>query len=490
MAFLAFFNLTRYPKPWFDEGSHLHVPKTLARFGMYADISSEGYRYYGPTIGVGPTVMLPIAGVFRLFGIGLLQARLVMALYMIFAMLVFFRLVQGLSNSWLAVIALALLISSRSISFLYYGRQVLGEVPGLFFLLLGILLWFERWGKQSWMRLVIIGLLFGLAMITKYQYLLFLLPMIALMWVLNILYYHTVPHSHFIIPGLAAGISFAVWQGITILALGPATAMENLALLRATAAGAAFSISLSKIGANLGELTNRSVFLGALLPSLIYGFFIAARRDAGGQKWGVLYLLIALNLVWYVVASIGWIRYAFLGLGLGTIFIAKLIYDATDGLRLKLGEFPTDFRSIVSEGNAYRLAMLGWLVIIVMTPMAKNVLEILDPGPNSAMEMRAFLNANVPQDTVIETWEPEMGFFTDHNYHYPPNDLLAIAVSQVYSNGERVQDHYDYIEIERPPYLLIGEFSKWVDLYPMDQVNDQYELVISVDQYDLYKRKE
>src|SRR5512140_2063377 len=83
--FFAFHNLTRFPATWFDEGSHLHVPKTLVQKGVYADISSEGFRYYGPTIGVGPTVMLPIAAMFKLFGIGLLQARIVMALYLIAA---------------------------------------------------------------------------------------------------------------------------------------------------------------------------------------------------------------------------------------------------------------------------------------------------------------------------------------------------------------------------------------------------------------------
>ena len=42
--FFVFFNLTRYPAPWFDEGSHLHVPKTLVQHGVYADISSDGFR--------------------------------------------------------------------------------------------------------------------------------------------------------------------------------------------------------------------------------------------------------------------------------------------------------------------------------------------------------------------------------------------------------------------------------------------------------------
>src|SRR5215218_11223001 len=66
--FVSLYNLTSYPTTWFDEGSHLHVPKTLVNYGVYADRSSEGFRYYGPTIGVGPTVMLPLAAMFRLFG--------------------------------------------------------------------------------------------------------------------------------------------------------------------------------------------------------------------------------------------------------------------------------------------------------------------------------------------------------------------------------------------------------------------------------------
>ena len=122
--FFAFFNLTRYPAPWFDEGSHLHVPKTLVQHGVYADISSDGFRYYGPTIGVGPTVMLPIAAMFKLFGIGLLQARLVMALYLLAAIYTFYHLVNHVSGKWVALVAMALMLSSRSVLFLEYGRQL------------------------------------------------------------------------------------------------------------------------------------------------------------------------------------------------------------------------------------------------------------------------------------------------------------------------------------------------------------------------------
>src|SRR5579859_4350083 len=94
LLLLALVNLPYAPRTWFDEGSHLHVPKTIVQHGVYADISSEGYRYYGPTIGIGPTIMLPIALVFEVFGIGLLQGRLVIFVYLLIATGAFYALAR------------------------------------------------------------------------------------------------------------------------------------------------------------------------------------------------------------------------------------------------------------------------------------------------------------------------------------------------------------------------------------------------------------
>ncbi len=483
--FFVFFNLTRYPAPWFDEGSHLHVPKTLIQHGVYADISSDGFRYYGPTIGVGPTVMLPIAAVFKLFGVGLLQARLVMALYLLAAIYTFYRLVDHLSGKWVALIALALLLSSRSVLFLEYGRQLLGEVPGFFFLTLALYLWLSKWNENDSKRLALIGLLFGLAMITKYQYLLFLAPTLILSWGLDVFYYKTSTHRNFLIPGIIAAGSFGIWQVITLQYLGPATAMENLALLQASAEGAAFNFNLTQLSANLGQLSSRSVYLEVLLPALIYGFFVSVPRTRDGQKSSVLFLLIALNLVWFIVASIGWIRYAFLGLTLSSIFIARFFHTLTDGFNFDWSA--GYFRSLFEVKNAARFALTLWLAAIIMIPLAKNVVEIALPGPNNAKLMADYLNANIPTSAVIETWDPEMGFLTDHKFHYPQNALLAVAVDQVYYGGEPVQDHYDFVQTEKPEYVLIGEFSKWTEIYPAEFVQANYQLMQSFGDYDLYQ---
>lgn len=486
--FFAFHNLTRYPAPWFDEGSHLHVPKTLALYGEYADISSDGFRYYGPTIGVGPTVMLPIAAAFKLFGIGLIQARFVMALYLLAACYIFFKLAEHLSGKAVAWIALALILSSRSVLFLEYGRQLLGEVPGFFFLALALYLWFVKWNENDVKRLATIGLFFGLAMITKYQYLLFLAPTLILSWGLDIFYYKTSSHKNFLIPGIVAAGSFGIWQVFTLMYLGPATMTENLALLRASAEGAAFNFNLAQLAANVGALSSRAVYLEALLPALIYAFFVSAPRAREAQKFSVLFLMIALNLVWFIVASIGWIRYAFLGLTLSSIFIARFFHSLTEGFNFDWsGGF---FRSLFEVKNAARLALTLWLVAIVAIPLAKTVSEIAFPGPNNAQLMADYLNANVPESAVIETWEPEIGFLTNHNYHYPQNELLAVAVNQVYYGGEPVRDRYSFVETENPEYLLVGEFSKWTLIYPVEYVFENYQWVQTFGDYDLYQRIE
>lgn len=490
VIFLAVFNLTNYPVTWFDEGSHLHVPKTLLRFGVYADYSSEGFRYYGPTVGVGPTVMLPIAAMFKLFGIGLLQARLVMVLYLLATIYVFYRLAVILGGQRLAWIATALLITSRGISLLEYGRQVLGEVPGLFFVVAGLGLWFATWEKATWRQLGLVGLLLGLAMVTKNQYLLVLAPTLGLAWLANLLYYRAAPQRIFLIPGIVAGACFAVWQVYMILYLGPATASENLAALRTATAGAALVFSPDLMRRGLQELLSLKVYLGWLVPVLIYAFLLVLPRRRESQQWGVLLILIVVNLVWYVVASISWLRYAFPGLVMASLFVARFFFDLTDGYQLKLGAFWQSLREgqSVWVRQVLSLALLLWLAVMIIVPLAQTSKQIIWPGFNAPAAMAAYLNEHVAPDALIETWEPEMGFLTDHNYHFPPPLLLNQAVGHIWLGKPSPAQQYSFVQDESPEYVLVGGFSRWVGLYPQDWLATHYTRITQIGSFELYQR--
>lgn len=488
ILFLAFFNLTHYPITWFDEGSHLHVPKTLVRFGVYADYSSEGFRHYGPTIGIGPTIMLPVAAAFQFFGIGLLQARLVMTLYLLATIYVFYRLAEGLGGSRLAWVATALLVTSRGISLIEYGRQVLGEVPGLFFVIAGLYLWFATWERSSWRRLVTVGLFFGLAMVTKHQYLLLLAPTLGVAWLANLIYYRTAPQWLFIVPGIIAFFCFALWQGYLILYLGPATASENLAMFRQFTSGAALVLSPQLMERGLKELLSLNVYMGWLVPVLAYGFILALSRQKEGQRWGILLMLVGVNLVWYVVASISWLRYAFPGLVFASLFVARFFYDLTDGFRLDVQAL----RQAFSQGQAalgkqaLRWGLLVWLAVMIAVPLAQTSRKILSPSFDAPEAMAAYMNEHVPTTALVETWEPEMGFLTDHNYHFPPPLLLNNAVGYIWLGGDPPAAKYTFVQTEQPNYVLVGQFSRWVELYPTDVLATQYELVTSIGAYDLY----
>ena len=491
LVVLAVYHLTAYPLTWFDEGIHLHVPKTLVRFGVYADYSSDGFRHYGPTIGVGPTVMLPVAAAFWAGGIGLLQARLVMAAFFVAAVAAAFLLARRLGGPRLAWAAAALLVTSRGVSLVEYGRQVLGEVPGLALMFAGLLLWFSAWSRPTLARLVAAGLLLGLATVTKHVYLLVLAPTLLTAWILNLVYYRTSAQRVFLVPGIVTATCFAAWQACLIAYLGPATAAENLRLFREFTAGAALVFSPDIMARALGELTGFAVFAGALWPALIYGAVGQLRRNTAAQQWGVLWWAVVFNLSWFVVASTGWPRYAFPGLAIGCFLVARLFHDVTDGFR-----WPS-WRAI--DGGAgsdvgvvrqrLQAAALAWLVLIIIVPSGMvTVRPVVFPPENTPAEMAEYLDGHVPTDALVETWEPELGFLTDHRYHSPPARLLLTAVQHVWQGGPSPRTEYDFTADGLPEYVLEGAFSRYTGVYASDVLGRDYRPVVTIGAYELHRR--
>ncbi|MCL4869959.1 MAG: glycosyltransferase family 39 protein [Anaerolineae bacterium] len=492
LFFLIFFNLGNYPATWFDEGSHLHVPKTLVQYGVYADISSDGFRYFGPTLGVGPTVLLPIALMFKVAGIGLVQARLVMGLFLLGTVFAFYKLADTLGGRSLALVAAALFLTSRLIGTLEYGRQVLGEIPGFMFIALAFWLWYAAWENASYGRLVLVGLLFGLATVTKQQYLLVLAPTLGLAWISNWFYYRQKPHLHFLIPGILTAACYAVWQVIIVIALAPGSAAENFRLLSEAAGGAAFVFNPGIMAESIRQLTSLNLFLGFLLPVLLYNFFLILPRSQQGQQWGILYILVIANLAWYIV-SIGWIRYAYAGLAVSTLFTARFFLVLTNNFN-----FLEDVRRLwavvwgKTQDNlpalALRLTLALWLVTMIALPLAQNGRNIALTRTNAAAQMAHYLNQTLPTSTIIETWEPEIGFLTDHAFHYPPSGTLNLSVQQKFMDGPPVAAQYNFREYVATDYVLVGTFATWIELYTPEQLAPEYAPIAQYGPYILYER--
>ncbi|MBO9323545.1 MAG: glycosyltransferase family 39 protein, partial [Roseiflexus sp.] len=348
-ALLATINLPYAPRTWFDEGSHLHVPETLVRYGKYADISAtpDGgveFRYHGPTIGIGPTIMLPVAAVYQAFGIGLTQARLVIVIYFAIAVVAGYALAQRLYGGWPALIALALLLASRTVNYeglIEYGRQVLGEAPGVAFVFLGMLAWLTALKTATELSAqrthliwsVLAGLGFGMALVTKNQFVLIVPLALLLTALLDWRYYRAGSWALRLVPLVVSVACFGVWTLTQFALLGPGTFFENIQQTRQAAGGAIFVFNIRSTLRAGYYLLRPDLYGGLIVPAMAYTIWRARSRTSQGLSEALLALLIGLWLAWFVGASLGWPRYAFPAVALSALTVARLAFDTVAWLR-------------------------------------------------------------------------------------------------------------------------------------------------------------
>ncbi len=181
IAFVFFFSwptLTTKPAVWYDEGINIELARNFAEFGKL-DLITEPLQFTGQGSLIGSTgypVTIPLAIFFKIFGFGFAQARAYMLLWMTAALISIFWFVKKICGEAEAAMALLLVVSFAS--FYGNGRSVMGEIPGLIFMILS-LGWFIS--KKS---LMVSGIFLGLAVVSKPSVFISLIPawIIFLAW--------------------------------------------------------------------------------------------------------------------------------------------------------------------------------------------------------------------------------------------------------------------------------------------------------------------
>lgn len=487
MLFIFLYRLEQHPHLWFDEGSHLHVSKNLALNGVYADMSSEGLRYSGPVVALGPTVLVPIAGLFKVFGVELFWARLVVVVYAVVMVAGLFALCYRIGGLWLGLVAAAMLVVSPGAELLTYARSVLGEVPGLSFIMVGLWLWL-RPGAHSIRRLALTGAVFGLACVTKNQYALVVLPGLLLAWFAEMLWYRQRGHLYFIIPGAVAGVIYFAWMYFVLFLIGRDVRDVNadFAVLRATSA---FSFFVWYIGDAVEFLTSGRVYGVLFFPALLYGAALSLRRDDSGQRWGILTVFTLLATLFYL-SSLAWPRYAFLAVALAAPLAAKLLFDLSDGFRLRWDELGDLLRGKGgSAGLLSSLFVAGMLVVIIGLPLFWQLRDTVSkPGQKDVFDMAAYIKEHVPLDAEIETLEQEFAILTDHPYHYPPQSLVVDVTAQWVKGGRKSGLNYDNIPYTfTADYVLLKNDLISADFYAGARLTG-FEVINTAGKYLLYQR--
>jgi len=174
-GFFATYHLTESPPVWMDEGIFAQAAANLAQTGH------EGLRV-APTlvepssklITVGYPLIYPLAGWFKLFGISILSARSLMVLFILGLLLVSYMFVRRLFGPTQALGTLALLATLPT---LYgNGKGVLGEVPGLLYLVASLACVYiaRTHMTRRYVWFVLAGLFAGICVATKPIFVLFI----------------------------------------------------------------------------------------------------------------------------------------------------------------------------------------------------------------------------------------------------------------------------------------------------------------------------
>ena len=165
VLFLATYKLTESPPVWLDEGVFTQVAINLAQFGEHSIMTGPGNFVSAWFATTGYPVTVPIALTFKIFGINLFVARSLMAVFIILMALVSYFLIKK-EFDWLWA-SLSLLLLATFAPLYGNGKSVLGEVPGLFFLVSALFFLNISQITKRKSYYLFTGVLIGLCVITK-----------------------------------------------------------------------------------------------------------------------------------------------------------------------------------------------------------------------------------------------------------------------------------------------------------------------------------
>lgn len=210
-GYFCFRELGSFPAAWADDSLFMIVAREIAAGRGYALPILDERWMYPYTLGVGPTLILPVALAVRLMDFSVTAARLPMVGFLCGTVALCYLFTHRIADRPTARWATALLITLSA--FINTGKPVLGEVPALLFLLLGLFL-LQR--KLTTQRSVAIGFCFGLAVLTKISIGL-LYPAIGFAWLILLFQRQWRDLQQLTIVGGIAVATFLPWRIVEFL---------------------------------------------------------------------------------------------------------------------------------------------------------------------------------------------------------------------------------------------------------------------------------
>lgn len=432
VVFFSLIRLTSWPNVWFDEGLDIEIAHNFLLFGKL-DISTAPNVFSGLPYVVGTngySLTIPLAGIFYVFGFGLMQARIFMLFWLVAALVSIYFIVKSVFGADKALLSVAL--TATFSSFYCYGLTVFGEVPGFVFLIWG-LFFLARLNKPN---LFLTGLFFALAAVTKPSLYLLLFPSFLLFLLIKErkgffkkIFNFTIgvipPLILWIVLAFPNPISLNTWKGVLLFYRYPF--------------GADFSIAENVIK-NIRLVFTHSTLIYFLLITMVIIFWHLKgnKTDFIKRKWGAFFFVYAAFAFLYFLKSPGWLRYL-LGFEL-MVFIVfpsaleilsqkifkkervkKLVFTLTVFFFLAIqffqlfyfrsdfySPYPADAASFVNENLAkndnYKAGFLNLPEVAgLVHPLKKfHITKVGGPFPAFGKNPLSFAKKSLPQFIVLE----------------------------------------------------------------------------------------
>ena len=483
------FRLDEIPPPWFDEGWVMSVARNWVELGRYAQLL-DGRPIPPSMLNVGFPVITPIALSFRLFGVGIWQGRLPGVLFTVGALFFLYYLALRLYDRKVAVgtLFVALFMSGiLDLHPLFMGRQALGEMPAVFFLLAGYAS-FLSWRRLPLLLLPLSALFWGLAAATKMQVLPFLMAGLAVPIVVSL----TRQRWRVVIPIFAGLCGFLAWfwlfRHVQESLIQTPMFPQKMGLYAATAIVPVLLVRLKAAAVLL--LFGLPALLGVCYGMWRYGTGrtkLSQDSDADTIRQS-LFSLVASWMTWYLLLSIGWLRYLFPPVFVGSIFTAVMLKDFTSGFSIPVtvrSAADTILRLRFDRSNVCALVAVLLQASLVPVTIASLYFGYARPD-RSYEEVAMFLNSTTPPDALIETYDMVLFVLLNRRYHYPPDEVQLQLIQRTFM-GQNVPVVYDPMSVD-PDYLVIGPGSRYWHLYDSTLKTGAFRLVLDKGRYRVYER--
>jgi len=499
IALTLLVDLEHTPPLWWDEGWTLSVARNWVEMGHYGRLR-DGQLYTAGLSGHFPVVAL-VALSFKLFGIGAWQGRLPGALLTLGALGFLFFLAFRLYNRRIAYGALFLVLlanSGKPLHPIFMGRQVMGELPALFFLLAGVTFFLWSLSKSGWWVLPAM-FFWGIAIRLKAQepyfwFISLIIPLIASLlkrwWKESLLLGTTLVGSWLLSNYGLAWVQSALISGHYISGQPLQDSIGVVAFVPI------LSVRLEALRLTMAYCLLTILGVGWVAWKSIRNFRI---EDLNPTSEIVRWMLLVFSggwFAWYLTLSMFWERYALQANFVGSIFGSALLYDLTKGFNIKyvLENIATLFRPFPGRRRGIRsiifslgyTAIVSWIVFSVFFTVFLGFNWYFPNQLISAKQVGDYINTYTTPGTKIESYESEVLFYLNRDYHYP-SDQISIEFVRRKFIDPATPINYDALE-SNPDYLVTGRYEHRWNVYISRIESGAFRLIKEFPGYEIYER--